>query len=464
LASLGVFHPHLVATSWRANPRSMSKAPRDTAGVVSPSTTNPVEYFKVAINSGPTRLMAFTSPDEVLGLQFSREGVVSVAPKSRMLEKGDRILEVDLQPAAGMGSREFLSRVVPLLEQGVPIVVKYADVATPAVASSGPPPAKKTQTNGDKRELEGQSDGKKKLPCPTKIGSAEMPALVQLAEAMALSGLPKTEVLYLSERTGGKFGLASTEYYAHIEGATVVSMVPLGSNHVGVILSETIFHAQGGGQPSDIGQICASDVDGKEIVLNVSMVVDRHVRADSNYEHIFVHIAEVPQGSSPEALQELVQSPVSLQIDSGLRFSAARYHGGGHILDAAVNEFRSNTKEFGHWKVMKGHHFPDGAYVEYKLDSVADQKRLKDDIVKKEVIEGVERVAQQMIQSGAKPSVEHGPLNGVEGSAWARHVTIAGVRMPCGGTHVDDLLKLGLLKVSNMAVKKDRVKFSYIMQ
>ena len=53
---------------------------------------------------------------------------------------------------------------------------------------------------------------------------------------------------------------------------------------------------------------------------------------------------------------------IRLVVDEQRRKLNTRLHSAGHILDMAVNELGYA------WIPGKGHHFPDGPYVEYQAD------------------------------------------------------------------------------------------------
>jgi len=109
-----------------------------------------------------------------------------------------------------------------------------------------------------------------------------------------------------------------------------------------VILDQTIFYPQGGGQPYDTGIIKSNDGD---LVFRVQAV--RFV------DGIVNHIGVVEKGKPSIGIE------VQCFIDEDRRNRNSRLHSAGHLIDMAVKEMDID------WTPGKGYHFPQGAYVEY---------------------------------------------------------------------------------------------------
>merc|ERR1711879_249207 len=129
-----------------------------------------------------------------------------------------------------------------------------------------------------------------------------------------------------------------------------------------LILEATIFHPQGGGQPSDIGKITAENLPD----LNVNFV---KLDKTTNLVHheISNNVEEIQQWTNSESTNK----EVTLQVDEKTRRLFAKLHSGGHLLDNAVAELNLN------WHGAKGHHFETSSYVEYSM-SKEDKKSLND--------------------------------------------------------------------------------------
>lgn len=119
-----------------------------------------------------------------------------------------------------------------------------------------------------------------------------------------------------------------------------------------ITVNKTIFHPQGGGQPSDTGFIRNDAFEFK-----VSMV-------RKNGE-IVQHVGNFTKGTEKNVSKN---DSVNLSIQLEDRKLYARLHSAGHLLDAAV-------KSLGLELVPgKGYHFPNSPYVEYKGTIPADKR------------------------------------------------------------------------------------------
>src|SRR5579872_4021467 len=116
-----------------------------------------------------------------------------------------------------------------------------------------------------------------------------------------------------------------------------------------LILDQTIFYPQGGGQPYDQGTITKPDAQ-----FQVAEVRFK--------DGIVSHIGEIKQGAFN------VGDSVALHVDEKRRIFNSRNHSAGHLVDHAMNNLGL------HLVPGKGYHYPDGAYVEY--EGVPDEATL----------------------------------------------------------------------------------------
>ena len=103
----------------------------------------------------------------------------------------------------------------------------------------------------------------------------------------------------------------------------VLQCLTLEDASIGVILDRTLFHVQGGGQPSDVGFI------GEAQVLKV-------VRTEMG----IVHLVD----------REIDEGPVTIEVDKELRLLHSRLHSAGHLIGASL--------EGKGWTAIKGSHQP----------------------------------------------------------------------------------------------------------
>lgn len=199
-----------------------------------------------------------------------------------------------------------------------------------------------------------------------------------------------------------------------------------------VILDATIFHPQGGGQPSDIGTI--SSADGACFSV-------KHVGMSKSLPGAVEHIGTFTAGETFAA-----GATVELSVDEATRRLHARLHSAGHLLDAAVRNIGRTDLE-----PSKGYHFPDGnAYVEYIGEVSADDRVALVDKINAEIARLLE--ADGDVQVVVEKKDDGNVL---------RTVNVAGVECPCGGTHVKKLKDIVSITVTRIKKNKKAVKVSY---
>ncbi|KAI8323165.1 ThrRS/AlaRS common domain-containing protein [Martensiomyces pterosporus] len=190
-----------------------------------------------------------------------------------------------------------------------------------------------------------------------------------------------------------------------------------------VVLDETLFYPQGGGQPTDVGQLTS----GTGATFSVQHVI--------MYQGQVYHLGLFTSGSFSAG------DSVDLHVDQQTRLQNARCHSGGHVIFSIVKGTQ--------WPMVekKGHHFADGAYVEFKgvmpedEDKEAFQKRV-DHVVQADL-----PVRAYTLQDGELRYVRVGDF----------------VQNPCGGTHVRSTGEIGRIVIKKIARRKgqDMTKISY---
>jgi Ser-tRNA(Ala) deacylase AlaX len=118
------------------------------------------------------------------------------------------------------------------------------------------------------------------------------------------------------------------------------------------VLDRTLFHAQGGGQPSDAGSLTVAG-----LAAPATFEV-KDVRFDPATGIVY-HLGAFPD-SAPAA--ESIETPVDVTMDVNLerRVLNMRLHSAGHLIDAALAAEGFLGPHEGSFTQGKGHHFPDG--------------------------------------------------------------------------------------------------------
>jgi Ser-tRNA(Ala) deacylase AlaX len=234
-----------------------------------------------------------------------------------------------------------------------------------------------------------------------------------------------------------------TDSYKFEDESQVVAIRMAPEGPTAVVLNQTIFYPQGGGQPCDRGTIQSN--------LAKFEVVDVRIA-----EGLVYHYGKFESGHFTPG------EHVRLSVDQERRMLNARLHSAGHLIDIAIQNLKLNLKP------GKGYHFPDGPYVEY-IGAL-------DDCDKDSLLQQIAQEAKRLIDQNLCVNVTVTDADGAESLCGelpeyvdinkpVRVVAIGdGLGCPCGGTHVKELKDLGNFGISKIRTKADRVKVSYAVQ
>lgn len=209
-----------------------------------------------------------------------------------------------------------------------------------------------------------------------------------------------------------------------------------------LVLDQTVFYPQGGGQASDKGYL---RVSGDEIPLTFAGFQEgsvRHYVPDAYFKDTY--IGQV----------------AALAIDRTHRLENARLHTGGHLISHVLETLDPRLVP------IKGYHFPNGAYVEFANERSVDAVAL------------IERANEQLaadvaLSRGVSATLSDFPTilrlrpalaPFVPQDKPSRIVTIGSyAALPCGGTHVSNLAQLGSIRITKVKKQKSNVRISYEM-
>jgi Ser-tRNA(Ala) deacylase AlaX len=220
-----------------------------------------------------------------------------------------------------------------------------------------------------------------------------------------------------------------------------------------VILNQTVMHPQGGGQPTDFGELRAGGT-----VFKVDMV--RAV--GGNLDSLIYHFGAFDGAAFAEG------DTVAVSIDEDHRKLCARVHSAGHLVDDAMKICGDPLAQA--LKPTKGYHFADGPYVEYEGKVPADQRE--------PLAKLIEKTLQALVKEGSPVRVVDapydqlaelcgeafcsGPLMGlIPKDRLTRIVIVKELGCPCGGTHVADIKEIGHIVVTKVKVKKNKTQICY---
>lgn len=208
-----------------------------------------------------------------------------------------------------------------------------------------------------------------------------------------------------------------------------------------IVLDQTIFYPQGGGQPADTGFIQSG-----QTVMNISFVGF----SDGEVLH---YVTEEPPG-----FDALVGRLCELRVDQSRRFEHAKLHTSGHLIAGIIDTQR------GSMRAVKGFHFSEGPYVEFEGKPEGDADAL---------LASLQARIDTLIGENARVITSMVTYEELQQHCWnipsqlpqdkpLRIVTIDSLdSVPCGGTHVESLAELECLSVVKIKNKKGYTKISY---
>lgn len=203
-----------------------------------------------------------------------------------------------------------------------------------------------------------------------------------------------------------------------------------------IILDETIFYHQGGGQPADQG----------EIILGENIFIVSDVRLDEN--GIVWHFGEFKNGEFKQG------DKVLLKINKDRRILNAKLHSAGYLLDCAVSKM-----EIKNLHPTKGFHFFDGPYVEY--DGMIENPVEIISVLQKNVDN---LIAQNLKVERKNLSPEEAQSKGIyiPTGKFARIINFMGFPIcGCGGTHVNSASEIGKITIRKIKSNQGKTKIAY---
>lgn len=206
-----------------------------------------------------------------------------------------------------------------------------------------------------------------------------------------------------------------------------------------IILNQTIFYPQGGGQPCDKGII-----ESKNSTFAVN-----EVKIENN---LVKHIGIFVNGFFNKS--ELV----TCKINKERRLFLSRLHSAGHVVDIVVSNL-----EIG-WRSGKGYHYPEGPYVEYY--GILDENERENLRLK------IEKLSNELIKQNLKTSIKFvnkQELKEIYGSIPdyisldkpIRVIMFGNFGIPCGGTHVNSLSEIKKLIIRKIKINQGNIRVAY---
>jgi alanyl-tRNA synthetase len=238
-------------------------------------------------------------------------------------------------------------------------------------------------------------------------------------------GLPETERLYYEDQDRYEFEAAVLEVFERGDGYDVV-------------LGQTMFYPEGGGQPADRGTLATDDE---------TVRVEDVQRVDS----VVVHRTDGDPGTG-----EIVRG----QVDATRRHRLMRHHTATHIVGHAARQ-------------VLGDHVRQAGAQKHTTSARLDLKHYES--VSREEVEEIERVANEVVTGNApvtqewidrnEAETEHGfdiYQGGIPEGEQIRLIHADRDTQACGGTHVSRTGDVGAIKLlSTERVQDGVVRLTY---
>jgi Ser-tRNA(Ala) deacylase AlaX len=229
------------------------------------------------------------------------------------------------------------------------------------------------------------------------------------------------------------------EDFSILEAPATIMELFLENNRYVLLLDQTIFYPQGGGQPYDKGTI--ENSHGLFIVDEVRFV-EGIVKHFGTFNHGNFHAGDT----------------VLCQVDHNRRSLHNRLHSAGHVVDMAITALKLP------WIPGKGYHFPEGPYVEYAgtLEGI-NKENLKQEIEKlcNQFIQQAPDTTLHFMDKEVMKKVCHHVPDYVPTNKPSRVVMYGDFGVPCGGTHVKNLRDIKAMTIRKIKQDGPNIRVGY---
>jgi len=203
-----------------------------------------------------------------------------------------------------------------------------------------------------------------------------------------------------------------------------------------VLLRETVFYPQGGGQPADFGTI---KTPSNELAVTFVRQIEQEIR------HYVAATID---------LKGLIDTNVTCNVDQSRRLLNARYHTAGHLLGNIAEVIYPDLK------AVKGHSFPGEAYVEFTGESVPTLEDLTSKVALA-ITQNLSTNTFEMLPDEFAAKYYTLPYPVPAHKAF-RALQIGDLMpVPCGGTHLKSTAEIGKFSIRKISSKGGRLKISY---
>jgi alanyl-tRNA synthetase len=202
-----------------------------------------------------------------------------------------------------------------------------------------------------------------------------------------------------------------------------------------IILDQTVFYPQGGGQPSDQGII---KNDNFKANVTLVRIINDEIR----------HYITLLQN------QIILNSRVDCLVDKERRLLNSRYHTAAHLLGNIVESWYPKLK------AIKGHSFPKEAYVEFQGDEVIDFTKIQT-LINETIARNDNTKIFEIDQGSFERQFYKLPYSIPENKKFRAMQIGDMLPVPCGGTHLSFIGEIGNIVIGKIKAKHNIVRISY---
>ena len=211
--------------------------------------------------------------------------------------------------------------------------------------------------------------------------------------------------------------------------ATLLSARELENGKYALIFDQTPFYAESGGQEADQGII-----EGENLVAKVLDV--------QKQKGIFTHTVEVLKGTPIEGEEYF------LEVDEANRMATAKNHTATHLLHEALREVLGSH-------VQQAGSFVNGERLRFDFNHyeamTGEELEKVEELVNEKIAEAINVSVADMSMDEAKKAGATALFGDKYGDV-VRVVSVEGFSIElCGGTHIDNIGKIGLFKIESEA-------------
>lgn len=257
----------------------------------------------------------------------------------------------------------------------------------------------------------------------------------------------------------------SVRSFGSLEDANRLLFKTAGEEDFVIVTHETIFHPQGGGQPSDEGFMkwTSPGTTATDSLTNDSLSFQvKAVRMDAINGSQVLHLGSFTTMAASSQLHP--GDEVTQILDEEKRLLYSRLHTAGHVLGSAVRSLLET--EIPGFDELKASHFPDSAGCEF-LGAIEGkwkgpiQERVNEYVKKSMPVEIDFWTEDDFRREGLERLIPDRRLL-PPGEDRFRVVRIVGAEVyPCGGTHVDTTDLCGDTTVKKISRSKGISRVSY---